>query len=131
MLLVDKASHEALFPLCSAIVHHGGAGTTNASLRSGSPTIITPIFFDQFDHAHLVSQLEVGIGFTTQYQEISARDLADAITSVISIKKIKERAQGVAEQLRLEDGVGNAVKEVEEFWEKHVLTGQHRSFLNN
>ena len=64
----------------SAVVHHGGAGTTNASLRSGSPTIVTPIFFDQFDHAYLVSKLGVGVGFSKHFKDISKSDLAESIT---------------------------------------------------
>ena len=42
ILFVNKAPHEWLLPRVSAAVHHGGAGTTNASLRAGVPTIITP-----------------------------------------------------------------------------------------
>ena len=33
-------NYAAIFPACRAVVHHGGAGTTAASLRSGVPTLI-------------------------------------------------------------------------------------------
>lgn len=36
-----------LFGQIDAAVHHGGAGTTGASLRAGLPTIIKPWFGDQ------------------------------------------------------------------------------------
>jgi sterol 3beta-glucosyltransferase/vancomycin aglycone glucosyltransferase len=28
--------HGALFPVCSLVVHHGGAGTTHAALAAGA-----------------------------------------------------------------------------------------------
>jgi len=39
--------HDWLFPRVSAVVHHGGAGTTAAALRAGVPSVILPFFFDQ------------------------------------------------------------------------------------
>ncbi|MEM5585727.1 glycosyltransferase [Roseibium sp. AS2] len=47
VLLVEKAPHSWLFPRCSAIVHHGGAGTTHEALRWGIPSLICPVFGDQ------------------------------------------------------------------------------------
>ena len=82
ILFVDKAPHEWLLPKTAAAVHHGGAGTTNASMRSGVPTIITPVFTDQFDNAYLVEQLGVGVGFSKQFQKVSVDELASAIQTV-------------------------------------------------
>lgn len=39
---LDKVPHDWLFDRIDAAVHHGGAGTTGASLRAGLPTIIKP-----------------------------------------------------------------------------------------
>ncbi len=33
--LLDSAPHDWLFPRCSAVVHHGGAGTVNAGILAG------------------------------------------------------------------------------------------------
>ena len=35
--LVDPVNYAVIFPCCRAVVHHGGAGTTAAGLRAGSP----------------------------------------------------------------------------------------------
>merc|ERR1712038_1618621 len=83
VLFIAKASHENLFPRMKCIVHHGGAGTTNAALRSGVPTIITPVFTDQFDHAYFVNKMGNGIGFSKQLQKITADELAKAIQSIV------------------------------------------------
>ena len=37
--VVGAVTHTAIFPACRAVVHHGGAGTTAASLRAGIPTL--------------------------------------------------------------------------------------------
>lgn len=44
---VPSIAHDHLFPLIDAACHHGGAGTTGASLRAGLPTLIHPFFGDQ------------------------------------------------------------------------------------
>lgn len=38
--IVGNCPHSWLFPQCSAVVHHGGAGTTSAGLLAGLPTFV-------------------------------------------------------------------------------------------
>ncbi len=38
--VVGEVTYAAVLPACRAVVHHGGAGTTAASLRAGFPTLI-------------------------------------------------------------------------------------------
>ena len=45
--MIESAPHDWLFPRCSAVVHHGGAGTTHQGLRCGRPTLVCPVFGDQ------------------------------------------------------------------------------------
>lgn len=54
---LDKVPHDWLFPQVSAVVHHGGAGTTAAGLRAGRPTVIKPFFGDQFFWADRVEEV--------------------------------------------------------------------------
>lgn len=57
---LDSVPHDWLFPQVDAALHHGGAGTTGASLRAGIPTLIKPWFGDQFFWASRVQKLGVG-----------------------------------------------------------------------
>lgn len=41
---IDDCPHEWLFQHVSAVIHHGGAGTTSCGLRNGRPTAIVPFF---------------------------------------------------------------------------------------
>merc|ERR550532_3202261 len=79
VFFTDTAPHEWLFPQCAVIVHHGGVGTTAAALRSGVPTVVTPIFADQFANAFLVKKSGCGVG-TKQLRKVTDKALASAIT---------------------------------------------------
>ena len=80
---IDSAPHEQLFPLMSACVHHGGAGTTGASLRAGKPTIICPFFGDQPFWAKRVEDLGVGPK-AIERRKLSSDFLAAAIVEATS-----------------------------------------------
>jgi sterol 3beta-glucosyltransferase len=47
VFLLGSVPHDWLFRHVSAIVHHGGAGTTAAGIALGKPTLIVPFFGDQ------------------------------------------------------------------------------------
>jgi UDP:flavonoid glycosyltransferase YjiC (YdhE family) len=51
----------ALLATCSAIVHHGGAGTTLTALASGVPQLILPQRGDQFVNGAAVTQRGLGL----------------------------------------------------------------------
>ena len=53
-------SLQRLLPHCSAIVHHGGIGTTSQAFAAGIPQLIRPMAFDQFDNAERVEALNCG-----------------------------------------------------------------------
>lgn len=48
LLPLGPAPHAAVFPSCAAIVHHGGAGTTQAATLAGRPSVVIPHITDQF-----------------------------------------------------------------------------------
>ncbi|OBI49137.1 glycosyltransferase [Mycobacterium sp. E787] len=58
--LVGHVNYSTILPACRAAVHHGGAGTTAASLRAGLPTLILWDVADQFIWATQVKRLNVG-----------------------------------------------------------------------
>jgi sterol 3beta-glucosyltransferase len=61
ILQIKSAPHDWLFKQIDAAVHHGGAGTTGASLRAGLPTVIKPFFGDQFFFGNRVEDIGVGL----------------------------------------------------------------------
>ncbi|CAB5087632.1 hypothetical protein D3OALGB2SA_1110 [Olavius algarvensis associated proteobacterium Delta 3] len=81
--LTAESDHTLLFPRLSAIVHHGGAGTTATASRSGVPQILVPHILDQFYWARQVRRL--GIGPTPIWRNrLNRRSLQERLSSVLS-----------------------------------------------
>merc|ERR1712232_674363 len=78
VLFLKWAPHEWLMPRCAVVVHHGGCGTTAASLRAGKPTVVTPVAFDQFYWAERVCQMGVGTS-TEQLANATPDALVEAL----------------------------------------------------
>jgi rhamnosyltransferase subunit B len=56
----EFAPFQKLFPLCAAVVHHGGIGTVAKALAAGTPQLILPFAWDQLDNALRVKKLGAG-----------------------------------------------------------------------
>jgi UDP:flavonoid glycosyltransferase YjiC (YdhE family) len=111
-LAVHDVPHDWLLPRTRAVVHHGGAGTTGAALRSGVPSVVLPLGFDQPFWGRRVAALGVGPDPIPR-RGLTAERLARAIERAVRDEAMRERAAGLAAALRAEDGVGRAVEVVE------------------
>ena len=112
ILVVNSVPHDWLFPQMSAVVHHGGAGTTGSSLRAGKPTVICPFVGDQPFWGRRVVALGVGPSPISQFK-LTAESLAYAIKSAVNDPSLRERAAKVGKIIQGEDGVGYAVALIE------------------
>lgn len=111
--LKEAAPHHRLFPLCAAVVHHGGAGTTAAGLRAGRPTLICPFGFDQPFWGRLVHG--AGLGPTPQpVTKLTAETLAAGIKELVNSPHYRMEAANLAERLATEDGVIVILKLIKE-----------------
>ncbi|OJD13075.1 hypothetical protein AJ78_06432 [Emergomyces pasteurianus Ep9510] len=105
---IKSAPHDWLFSQIDAAAHHGGAGTTGASLRAGIPTIIKPFFGDQFFFGSRVEDLGVGICMKRLNVSVFSRALWEATHS----ERIIVKAKALGEQIRKEDGVATAIQAI-------------------
>lgn len=98
IFLIKSAPHDWLFKQIDAAAHHGGAGTTGASLRAGIPTIIKPFFGDQFFYGSRVEDLGVGIYMKNFNVSVFSRALWEATHSermIIKAKVLGEQIRSV------------------------------------
>jgi sterol 3beta-glucosyltransferase len=102
---IESVPHSWLFPRMSAVVHHGGAGTTGAGLRAGVPSIVTPFVADQPNWATRIEALGVGPR-AIPFRELTAGLLANAMLQATSDAAMRRRAADIGEQVRSEDGIG-------------------------
>jgi vancomycin aglycone glucosyltransferase len=110
--IVSAVNHTAIFPVCRAVVHHGGAGTTAATLRAGTPTLLLWLWLDQPVWAAGVTELKVGAAqqFTATTQQSLVADLRSILTP-----QYAARAGEVAAQMTTPaESVANAADLLEE-----------------
>ena len=70
-----------LLPGCSAVVHHGGCGTTFGALAHGLPQVVLPQGADNFINADLLEQ--AGAAVALQPDEVHAGSIRDAVRRVL------------------------------------------------
>ncbi len=107
VFVLEEAPHDWLFPRCSAVVHHGGAGTTGAGLRAGVPSVVVPYAVDQPFWASRVVALGAGPAPVPR-RRLTVDALAGALLATRDAG-MRERAARVGTAIRAEDGVGRAV----------------------
>ncbi|RPA96557.1 UDP-Glycosyltransferase/glycogen phosphorylase [Choiromyces venosus 120613-1] len=107
--MLDNAPHDWLFSKVSAVVHHGGAGTTAIGLYHGRPTMIVPFFGDQAFWGSMVANAGAGAD-PVPHKELTAEKLADGIKKLLS-EECQLAAGKISKQIREDDGDGaeNAV----------------------
>lgn len=101
--LPDHVRHIHFYPFqqllhkCSAIIHHGGIGTTARSFSAGIPQFITPMAFDQFDNANLIKK--AGVGDYLYQDKINAKSLAKKLHYLLSSKMVKNNCKRISKNM--------------------------------
>jgi sterol 3beta-glucosyltransferase len=111
VLEIDGAPHDWLFPRVSAVVHHGGAGSTAAGLRAGRPTLVVPFLGDQPFWGARVHRL--GAGPRPLAPRRLGRQLAPRLEELVAEAGYARRADELGRLIRAEDGPGAAVTALE------------------
>lgn len=124
VLVIDEVPHDLLFPRVSAVVHHGGSGTTAAGLRAGRPTLICPVLGDQPFWGERVHALGAGPR-PLPLKKLRAESLTERLVDLLSDSQYAVRAAELGERIRAEDGTGEAVRILAQ-----IESTSHRGILN-
>jgi sterol 3beta-glucosyltransferase len=111
LFITGSVDHEWLFSRCAATVHHGGAGTTAATLRAGLPTVICAICNDQPFWGSRVTAL--GVGSSMPFKQLTVERLTQALR-LTRDSAVRTRAARLGAALRREDGATTAARIIEE-----------------
>jgi UDP:flavonoid glycosyltransferase YjiC (YdhE family) len=103
--------HGALFPGMSAVVHHGGAGTTATAAASGVPQMIIPHILDQYFWGERVHRAGIGPRPPGRHRQKTEK-LSRMIHDCVSSDRIKLRAQAVRDNILEKDGLEMTAEEL-------------------
>ncbi len=117
LYFIQEAPHSWLFPRMSAVVHHGGAGTTASGFHAGVPQIIIPHGLDQFAWAKRVEELSVGVDLVN-VEELNIDNLLMAIKHAEK-PEIINNAKILGEKIRQERGAADAVNFISNYALEH------------
>ncbi len=111
MHFTSYVSHRRVFPRCSMVIHHGGAGTTHTVARAGVPGIVLAHAADQFFWGEQCHDAGVSPPML-KMKDLTAETLARAIAAARG-EVMRARAAQLARAMAGEDGVGEAVRLIE------------------
>jgi len=109
VFLTDYVPYSWLFQRSSAVIHHGGAGTTGAGLRAGIPNMILPFTSDQPFWGNRVYSLGAGPK-PIPAKNITAEKLSKAISLALNDEGMRVQARSLGETISAEDGISRAVE---------------------
>jgi len=107
---IEYIPHNWLYPRVRVAIHHGGAGTTSASLHAGIPTITLPLAIDQFFWGERVQKL--GVGMSILQRKLNPQNLAQAITEALNNQEMSLKSKVISTSLNKENGIETAVKQI-------------------
>lgn len=113
-LFVTKyVNHEVVLPKCKAGIFHGGAGTLAAMLRNNLPVIIISFYTDQPTWGKIIERMKLGVHIPIK--KLTSGNLILALKKV-QTDEIRNSVLTVGQQIRNENGLENAVNEIEKYF---------------
>jgi len=108
--VVRDTPHDWLFPRTSAVIHHGGAGTTHSAARAGVPSVVVPLAGDQFFWADRLARLGVAPA-PVKVRKLRAASLARSIAQAEKAD-VRARSAALGAQMAGEQGLAHAISAI-------------------
>jgi UDP:flavonoid glycosyltransferase YjiC (YdhE family) len=125
VLYVSAAPHHAIFPHCRAVLHHGGAGTTQSATLAGKPSIVVAHISEQEHWGRELRRLGVA-DKPAKRRNVTAQALASQIRLVRSRPEMAIQAAVIAAAMKQENGVAAAVELIEKTLSTHSVGAADR-----
>ena len=113
LICVIGLPHGLVFPKCAAVVHHGGAGTSQAATLAGVSSIVVAHIAEQKSWGAELKRIGVAPGILVR-KNLTNKTLANKIKIVLGSLEMQERAKEIGKSMRKEDGVRKAVELINE-----------------
>lgn len=119
VFMLGNVPHDWLFKHVSAVVHHGGAGTTAAGITAGRPTLVVPFFGDQPFWGAMVARAGAGPE-PIPHKTLTADNLAEGIKICLKPES-QERAHELAAKIAKERGSDVGAQSFHQFLDMDTL----------
>lgn len=113
VLYVAAAPHRAVFPHCSAVVHHGGAGTNQATCAAGKPSVVVAHLSEQEHWGRELRRAGIA-GKTLRRRSLTAPSLARQLKTVLAQPEMQAKARAIGAAMARENAVATAVQLIEQ-----------------
>ncbi|CAF2792136.1 unnamed protein product [Rotaria sp. Silwood2] len=100
-----------ILPIVDLVITHGGNSTINEILYFGKPSIILPLFYDQFDNAQRLQEKGYGIRLDAYY--CSEEELLNAIEKLLADKELTEKLKIMSKKMKETDNRSEIVELIE------------------
>ncbi len=97
---------------CDLLITHGGNNTVGEAFHFGLPTIVLPLFWDQYDNAQRVH--ETGFGRRLSTYESSPLEIRAAVEELLADQELRGRLRTIASQLARFPGQVKAADVIEQ-----------------
>jgi UDP:flavonoid glycosyltransferase YjiC (YdhE family) len=113
-LLDSVIPHALVFEHCTALIHHGGSGTTHSAVRSGKPQLVVPLIIDQFYWAAQINSLSLGPS-SINLKKIRGKKLEKKVLDLMTNPIYVKNAAATGEKFRAINGIQSTVEYIEKF----------------
>lgn len=118
---IQTAPHPAIFPRCAAVVHHGGAGTTQTASLCGRPSVVVQHITDQFFWGSELKRLGVAPK-SIDRRSATPTKIGRAIRRVLNDPSMQQRAIRLGKRMARENGVLKAVEIITKTFPPAILS---------
>ncbi len=111
---------------CDLLIHHGGYGSCQTGLYTGTPAVIIPTFSERESNARRIASLGAGeyvLPKTDKFKkkQISIEEFKVKVKQVLTTATYVENAERYSEKLRSYGGIEYAAQLIENFVRESVL----------
>jgi MGT family glycosyltransferase len=101
----------SILPQVDLAITHGGNNTITECLHFGVPTVVLPLFWDQYDNAQRIDETRHGIRLDTYAHDPD--ELTGAIDRLLADTALRERLRAVSTRLQASPGTAKAADLIE------------------
>jgi UDP:flavonoid glycosyltransferase YjiC (YdhE family) len=111
--VVGAVNYAKIFPACRAVVHHGGSGTTAASLRAGVPTLVLSMDVNQTLWGGQIKRLKVGT--TRRFSATTRKSLVTDLHRILAPDYVRRAREIATRMTKPSESVAKAADLAENF----------------